>query len=91
MRDCYNRTLLHMEWVGTLRLGADGLVRRTDSFIDFCQAQYGEFLVKDLKVPVDTQSVPQYALYEGQHPVDPEDNRDEQYEPVFEVWVILCT
>ncbi len=48
------------------------------------QAQYAQFLVEDVQVPIDTHISPQYNAYEGQHPLDHEAHREEEYNPMFE-------
>ena len=70
VKDCHNRTLIHMDWVAMVRWGPDGHRQRQDNVVELRQAQYARHVVQNLGVPIDTQIDLEYNTYQGQHPDD---------------------
>jgi len=82
MRTCHNETLIHMNWRKTLVCDNNGIFRRDDPTALLRMAQYAQFVVLILNVPIDAQITLDYNVNQGQHPLDYE--MDEEYNPDFE-------
>jgi len=55
MRTCHNETLIHMNWRKTLVCDNNGIFRRDDPTALLRMAQYAQFVVLILNVPIGAQ------------------------------------
>ena len=80
MKTCFNFTLIHMMWTPQ----GYGRTQRDEEVVLRQEKQYAEHVVLNLKIDVNAQVTIEYNDYQGQHPEDYEEDRDEEYNPVFE-------
>ena len=80
MKTCFNFTLIHMMWTPQ----GYGRTQRDEEVVLRQEKQYAEHVVLNLKIDVNAQVTIEYNDYQGQHPEDYEEDRDEEYNPRFE-------
>ena len=81
MTTCFNFTLMHMMWKPMIwEYGSIG----NEEVVLLRQKRYAEYVVLSLGVDVNAQITNEYNDYQGQHPEDYEEDREEEYNPMFE-------